>query len=63
MEEQHKKEEGWQQEVQEERTPEIVKKEPNDKPASLTLRWTIAIAVVILLIIYVVFFYLPGQQQ
>jgi len=37
--------------------PEVVKEEPNDKPAGLTVKWTIIIAVVILAIIYFVFFY------
>lgn len=52
----------WKQEVREGKTPEIVKKEQNDKPAANVLRWTIAIAVVVLLIIYWLFFYLPGQS-
>lgn len=36
---------------------DVVKEEADDKPAALTLKWTIVIAVVILLIVYFVFFY------
>lgn len=43
--------------VPREELPEIVKEEPDDKPAGLAIHWTIVIAVVILAIIYFVFFY------
>ncbi|MBL1408943.1 MULTISPECIES: hypothetical protein [Sphingobacterium] len=36
--------------------PEVVKNEPDDKPAGKGIMWAIAIAVVILAIIYFVFF-------
>lgn len=50
------KEPEWQEEAKRGKIPEIVQKEPNDKPASLNLRWTILISVVILMIIYWLFF-------
>jgi len=43
--------------VPREETPEIVKEEPDDKPAGRAIQWTIIIAVVVLAIIYFVFFY------
>lgn len=46
----------WQEEAKEGRVPEIVQKEPDDKPASLNLRWTIAISILVLAIIYLIFF-------
>lgn len=36
--------------------PEVVKNEPDDKPAGRGIIWAIAIAVVVLAIIYFVFF-------
>lgn len=57
------KKEDWEKEVAQEKTPDIVKEEPNDKPAGRNVQWTIFIAVAILLIIYLVFFYLPGQPE
>lgn len=59
MENKHNKEHNepeWQEEAKEGKVPEIVKKEPDDRPASLTLRWTILISIVILGIIYLIFF-------
>lgn len=50
-------EEQSQRGIPEEEVPEIVKEEPDDKPAGLTIQWTIFIAVVILAIIYFVFIY------
>lgn len=52
-------EENWERGVREGKTPDIVKEEPDDKPAARNLRWTIIIAIVILAIIYFVFFYTP----
>lgn len=46
----------WQEDAKEGKVPEIVKKEPDDKPAALNLRWTIAISILILAIIYFIFF-------
>lgn len=59
MENEHTEEE-WVKEAREGKVPEVVKEEPDDKPAAKNLRWTIAIAIVILLIIYLLFFY-PGD--
>ncbi|WP_156472446.1 MULTISPECIES: hypothetical protein [Sphingobacterium] len=44
----------------EKKVPDVVKNEPDDKPAGKTIKWVIAIAVVLLLIIYALFFY-PRQ--
>jgi hypothetical protein len=52
--EQH--EPAWQEEAKDGKIPEIVQKEPDDKPASLNLRWTIVISIIILAIVYLVFF-------
>lgn len=41
--------------VPEDDVPEIVKEEPDDKPAGRTVQWTIFIAVAVLAIIYFVF--------
>lgn len=50
-------EEQSQRGVPQDEMPEIVKEEPDDKPAGLTIQWTIFIAVVLLAIIYFVFIY------
>lgn len=49
--------EEWREKVENDEVPEVVKEEPNDKPAAKTLNWTILITVVLLTIIYFVFFY------
>lgn len=54
--ENEKNEPHWQEEAKEGKIPKIVQKEPDDKPASLNLRWTIVISIIILLIIYFLFF-------
>ncbi|MFD2599628.1 hypothetical protein ACFSQ3_11750 [Sphingobacterium corticis] len=41
----------------EKKVPEVVKEEPDDKPAGQMIKWVIAAAVVILLIIYFIFFH------
>ncbi|GEM_PF-2118540 len=41
---------------EEERVPQIVKDEPDDKPAGRGVIWAIVIAVIILSLIYVIFF-------
>lgn len=53
--EKNKLEEESMRGVPREEVPDIVKKEGDDKPAGLTVSWTIVIAVVILAIIYFVF--------
>lgn len=50
------KEPAWQEEAKEGKIPEIVQKEPDDKPASRSLRWTIVISILVLGIIYLLFF-------
>ncbi|MCL7987467.1 hypothetical protein M8998_05890 [Sphingobacterium sp. lm-10] len=41
----------------EKKVPDVVKEEADDKPAGKMIKWVIAIAVVLLLIIYAVFFH------
>lgn len=48
--------------VPEEPAPQEVIKEEDDKPAGNTIKWTIAIAIVILAIIYFLFFYESGNE-
>ncbi|WP_165319322.1 hypothetical protein [Sphingobacterium sp. SGG-5] len=43
-------------ENEEEKVPQIVKDEPNDKPAGRGIMWSILIAIVILTLIYMIFF-------
>jgi len=43
--------------LEEEKVPEIVKEEPNDEPAGRGVMWTIVIAVIVLALIYFIFFY------
>lgn len=40
----------------EDKVPEVVKNEPDDKPAGRGIMWAIAIAVIVLTIIYFMFF-------
>lgn len=51
-----KNEPNWQEEAKDGKIPKIVQQEPDDKPASRNLRWTILIAVIVLLVIYFLFF-------
>ena len=41
----------------EKKVPDVVKEEADDKPAGKMIKWVIAIAVVVLLIAYAIFFY------
>ncbi len=43
-------------EDEEEKVPQVVKDEPNDKPAGRGIMWAILIAIVILTLIYMIFF-------
>ena len=43
-------------EDEEEKVPQIVKEEPDDKPAGRGIMWSILIAVVLLTLIYMIFF-------
>ena len=52
-----RQEPDWQEEAKDGKIPEIVQKEPDDRPASLNLRWTIAISIIILMVIYWIFFH------
>ncbi len=45
------------EDVSEDRISDEAIDEKNDKPAGNTLKWTIAVAVIVLLIIYFLFFY------
>lgn len=56
MEEPHR-ESGWREDVEQDKTPEVVRNEPDDKPAANNLRWTIIISVIVLLAIYLMFFH------
>lgn len=38
------------------KVPEVVKEEPDDKPAGRGIMWAIAIAIIVLAIIYFLFF-------
>lgn len=57
MEDNREKDDIEERGIPQEDVPEIVKEEPDDRPAGLTIQWTIFIAVVILAIIYFVFIY------
>lgn len=48
--------------VPEEPVPQEVIEEEDDKPAGNTIKWTIAIAIIILAIIYFLFFYQSGNE-
>ena len=60
MDEMNKDNKDWEEQTRQDEVPEIVQKEPDDKPAANNLRWTIIIAVIVLLVIYLIFFYRPS---
>ncbi|PVH26753.1 hypothetical protein [Sphingobacterium corticibacter] len=41
----------------EKKVPDVVKEEANDKPAGKMIKWVIAIAVILLILIYAFFFH------
>lgn len=45
------------EEHEEEKVPEIVKEEPDDKKAAFTIHWAIWVAVAVLILIYLIFIY------